>query len=99
MDEHKSEASGTKSPRPPPATKAYKDAARQMHVDMGVSYSGDADRDFAQTMAGQHKGAVAMARIELQYGTDPEMRKLAEAIVASQEKEIALMKAWLAKHP
>ena len=39
-----------------------------------------------------------MAKIELEKGTDPEIRALAEGIIAAQEKEIAEMQAWLAAH-
>jgi len=92
-----SKASGTKVPPPTASTKAYKAAAMQMHKDMAVRYSGDADKDFAATMSAHHKGALEMAKIELKYGTDPQMRKLAEEILASDEKEIALMRAWQGK--
>lgn len=49
-------------------------------------------------MIPHHQGAVEMAQIEIKYGKDPELLKLANDIVAAQESEIALMKGWLAKN-
>lgn len=80
-----------------PAVAAYKAAAARMHQDMDIAYTGDADVDFVRGMIPHHAGAVAMAKIELAFGTDPEIRKLAEAVVKAQEEEIAFMKAWLEK--
>ena len=90
---------GQQAPSPNPTIAAYQGAADKMHRDMGINYSGESDRDFANSMIPHHQGAIDMARVELQYGKDPEMRKLAEEIVAAQEKEIAFLRAWLARQP
>jgi uncharacterized protein (DUF305 family) len=69
-----------------------------MHAAMMVPLTGDADVDFVKGMIPHHQGAIDMAKIELHYGKDPEIRKLAEGIIKAQESEIADMNAWLAKH-
>ena len=81
-----------------PATAEFEEANARMHKDMAIAFSGNADVDFARGMIPHHQGAIDMARIELKYGKDPELRKLAEDIIKAQESEIAFLKAWIAKN-
>lgn len=71
----------------------------KMHADMAKSINEEnADVAFAEGMIAHHMGAIDMAKIELKYGTDPEMKKLAEEIINAQEPEIKQMQKWLEKN-
>ena len=69
-----------------------------MMRDMSLPYTGDPDVDFRVQMIPHHQGAIDMARVQLQYGSDPALRTMAEKIIADQEREIAEMEAWLKQH-
>ncbi|WP_244479340.1 MULTISPECIES: DUF305 domain-containing protein [unclassified Rhizobium] len=81
-----------------PSSQAFAKANARMHAGMAITYTGKADVDFAKGMIAHHQGAIDMAKVELEFGTDPELRALAQEVIAAQEAEIARMKAWLAKN-
>jgi uncharacterized protein (DUF305 family) len=81
------------------AMDAYMAAHQRMMKQMNMSMSGDPDKDFAMMMIPHHQGAIDMAKVELQYGKDPQLRSMAEEIIKAQEKEIAEMKEWQKAHP
>ena len=68
------------------------DAMTKMMNDMAIKPSGDIDRDFVAMMAPHHQGAIDMAVLELRYGKNEQLRRIAQEIIVSQMQEIAAMK-------
>ena len=73
------------------------DKMKMMNASM-TEHLGKADADyedrFIDMMIPHHEGAIMMAKDAMQKTQRPELRKLAAEIIASQEKEIELMKKW-----
>ncbi|OKH54482.1 hypothetical protein NIES2130_28415 [Scytonema sp. HK-05] len=72
------------------------DALNQAMISMNTVMSStpmitNPDIDFAVMMIPHHQGAVEMAKVELRYGTDSRLRRLAQEIIVTQQSEIALM--------
>ncbi|WP_431857546.1 CopM family metallochaperone [Azospirillum sp.] len=82
-----------------PASRGYMQSMRTMNREMRKPMTGNADQDFARMMAAHHQGAVDMARVELQHGTDPDLKAMAQKIVDDQTQEIQKLQDWMKQHP
>jgi uncharacterized protein (DUF305 family) len=78
-----------------PAIAAYTATNARMHEDMAIEFTGDADVDFMRAMIPHHQGAIDMARVVLEHGSDPDVRALAQDVIAAQEAEIEMIENWL----
>ena len=78
------------------STQGYKSAMMKAMLAM-EKFSGDADVDFMKQMRPHHQAAIDMAKVVLANGKDSETKKLAQEIITAQEKEIAVIDAWLKK--
>jgi len=71
----------------------------KMHTAMAaVEPSGATYVDFVRLMLPHHRAALDMAKTQLLYGNDPQMRRLAQEILTDQQSEIQLMQLWLQRH-
>jgi uncharacterized protein (DUF305 family) len=90
-------------PSPSIATESFTSlmmqAMEHMHRDMSIVQSGDPDRDFAAMMIPHHQGAVDMAKVELQFGKNPVLRRLAQGIIVEQLQEIGVIQRELRQPP
>jgi len=59
---------------------------------MEAKPTSDIDRDFVAMMAPHHQGGIDMAVLELRYGKNEQLRRLAQEIIVSQTQEIVAMK-------
>lgn len=68
-----------------------------MHRQMDIVFTGDADVDMIMGMIPHHQAAIDMAYTQLKYGKHPALEPLVWGIIRSQHSEIAYMKRWLAR--
>lgn len=75
------------------------DSMDKMHMaSTALKPSGESDVDFVHLMLPHHQAAIDMAKAQLKYGNDPQMRRLAQEIITDQQSEIELMQLWLMRH-
>ena len=94
-------ASHPDAAKPKPNTvamqQAYAKSMENMHGEMTLGVADPVpDMAFARGMLPHHIAAVDMAKVQLEYGTDEEMRQLAQDVIDNQQTEIDMMRNWIA---
>ncbi|MGE6244755.1 CopM family metallochaperone [Psychrobacter proteolyticus] len=94
-------ASHPDAAKPKPNTvamqQAYAKSMENMHGEMTLGVADPVpDMAFARGMLPHHIAAVDMAKVQLEYGTDEEMRQLAQDVIDTQQTEIDVMRNWIA---
>lgn len=68
----------------------------QMH---GQEQTGNIDIDYANMMLQHHQGAVDMARLQENKGSNMVLKEFSRKVIADQEKEIAIMGKFISESP
>ena len=80
--------------RPTAGDRAFAASEAEMHQLMAAASGETLDQAYVAKMIAHHQGAVAMAEVALRDSRDPEIRRMAQAVVDTQTREIAEMRAW-----
>lgn len=79
---------------PTAGDQAFAASEAEMHRLMAAASGATIDEAYIAKMIAHHQGAVAMAEVALRDSRDPEVRRMAETVIAAQTREIAEMRAW-----
>ena len=69
----------------------------RMMAGMAAKPSGQVDSDFVNMMEPHHQGAIDMAELELRYGRNEQLRRIAQEIIVDQQQEITAMRLALGR--
>lgn len=72
-------------------------AMSKMMTNMAINPGNDVDHDFVEMMAPHHQGAIEMAQAELRYGSNDQLKRMAQEIIVTQRQEIVAMRLALSQ--
>lgn len=79
---------------------AFSEAEMGMHRSMMMATDVNTQRTWARKMIAHHRGAIAMSQVLLASdATDTEARRMAQAMIDAQTREVAELESWLERHP
>ncbi|QTN19132.1 DUF305 domain-containing protein [Brevundimonas sp. AJA228-03] len=93
-EDHSAHDDGTPGAGAGAGDQAFAASEAEMHRLMSAASGATVDEAYVAKMIAHHLGAIAMAEVALGESRDPEVRRMAEGVVAAQTREIAEMRAW-----
>lgn len=79
---------------------AFSEAEMGMHRSMMMATDVNTQRTWARKMIAHHRGAIAMSQVLLASdASDAEARRMAQAVIDAQTREVAELESWLERHP
>jgi Domain of unknown function (DUF305) len=72
-------------------------AMSKMMASMAIKPGSDVDHDFVEMMVPHHQGAIEMAQAELRYGSNDQLKRMAQEIIVTQRQEIVAMRLALSQ--
>jgi uncharacterized protein (DUF305 family) len=79
---------------------AFSEAEMSMHRSMMMATDVNTQRTWARKMIAHHRGGIAMSQALLASdATDVEARRMAQAVIDAQTREVAELESWLERHP
>ena len=79
----------------PAAFERVREVTNDRFKDMRLS--GDPDQDFATMLLGHYENIIFLAKTQLEFGGDRELRQSAQKILDEQQKQIDAIKQWQAR--
>ncbi len=86
------------SPHMSMASKDFTASMKTMDHAMMMAKGSSVDATFARKMIAHHQGAIDMAKVELEHGTDAQAKQQAQMTIDENMKGIAQLRDWLSKH-
>ena len=81
-----------------PAGDAFREIMERLRASVALQSVGDPDHDFVSGATATLRSTTELAQYVLHYGHDPELRHLARSAIAENQKHLAQMRRWQARH-
>ena len=77
-----------------PSTAAFNKVMEAMMPHMHMTMSGNPDKDFGAMISANTQAAIDLAKVEIEFGKDPELQDFARKVVEARTAEMRFLVDW-----